>query len=199
MDESLFYLIMEADGDEVAPFDAGEGADTSAPAADPPPDTGSDLGDSGPPPLEDSGGDDLSGFSDSDDGGDMGGFGDESDNGSDDGKADDKNAEKLSEKANNVLNQELYKKMVARNKEIEDTIKNLRELVGAIPYDVVKLNEEPINHLKTALNKGQDYVIHDFVDAGYGENLLFATKLDALYTILLNRIDSNLKKIKNDN
>lgn len=194
MDKSLFYLVMEADGDAIEPFDSS--ADTAA-AADPPPDSGGDLDTDGPPPLSDEGGDDLSSFSDDGGGDDTGGFGDDG-GGSDGGDEDNKTDEKLSEKANNILNQELYKKMVARNKEIEDTIKNLRDLAGAIPYDIVKINEESLNHLKTALSKGQDYVIHDFVDAGYGENLLFAKKLDALYTLLLNRIDTNLKKAKNE-
>jgi hypothetical protein len=197
--DSLFYLVMEADGDAIEPFDGGGDAPTDT-TADPPPDTGGDLGDDGPPPLSDEGGDDLSSFSDDGGGDDMGGFGDDGGNGSgDDSDGDNKNDEKLSEKANNILNQELYKKMVMRNKEIEDTLKSIRDLAGALPYDIVKTNEDSLNHLKTALSRGQDYVIHDFVDAGYGENLLFAKKLDATYTILLNRIDANLKKVKNDN
>ena len=190
----LFYMVMEAGEDGLEPFDGG-GTDTAA-AADPPPDTGGDIGDAGPPPMDDTGGgDDLGGFSD-DGGSDMGGFDDGGGDSSSDDNDDNGNNEKLSEKANNILNQELYKKMVARNKEIEDIVKNLRDLAGAIPIEIVKLNEDNLNHLKSALLKGQDYVIHDFVDAGYGENLLFSKKLEALYTYLLNQIDANLKKVK---
>ena len=89
--------------------------------------------------------------------------------------------------------------MVARNSEIEEILNNIKDIVPLLPYDIVKSNDESINHLKSALMKGQKYVINDFVDSGYGENLLFYQKLDSLYVLLLNQIDKNLKKIKNNN
>jgi ribulose 1,5-bisphosphate carboxylase large subunit-like protein len=109
----------------------------------------------------------------------------------------DKEDTKLSDKANNILNQQLYNRMKDRNSEIEEVLGNLKELVPLLPYDVVKSNDELVNQLKDALEKGQKYVINDFVDSGYGENQLFYQKLDSLYVLLLNRIDTNLKKIKN--
>ena len=86
--------------------------------------------------------------------------------------------------------------MDARNKEIEEIIASLKDLIPLLPYEVVKSNDESVNQLKNALQKGQKYVINDFVDSGYGENLLFYQKLDSLYVLLLNQIDKNLKKIK---
>jgi hypothetical protein len=132
-------------------------------------------------------------FGEEDAGGDDMGGGNSSSN--EDEEAD-KQDTKLSDKANNILNEQLYKKMVARNSEIEEILASLKDLVPLLPYDVVKSNDESVNHLKNALTKGQKYVINDFVDSGYGENQLFYQKLDSLYTLLLNRIDTNLKKIK---
>lgn len=196
--KSLFFTVMEAEGDELQPFDGGDAQVADTPAEDiapPATDTsggGDDLGD--PPPLnEDDGGMDMPAFGEDDAGGDDMGGGDSSSN--EDEEAD-KQDTKLSDKANNILNEQLYKKMVARNSEIEEILASLKDLVPLLPYDVVKSNDESVNHLKNALTKGQKYVINDFVDSGYGENQLFYQKLDSLYTLLLNRIDTNLKKIK---
>jgi hypothetical protein len=92
----------------------------------------------------------------------------------------------------------LYDKFVKRNSEIEDIITSIKDTVPLLPYDIVKSNDKSMNQLKAALQKGQEYVINDFVENGYGENLLFYNKLDSLYVLLLNRIDTNLKKIKNN-
>lgn len=201
--KDLFLMVMEAEGDELGQMDAfdenaiadaGTSEDVAPPATeensggenvdDAPPDMGSDFGD-----MEDmnsmmgddqTGGDEMSG-----------------ENGQNEEEADQKD-EKLSEKANNVLNQQLYTKFVARNKDIEGIINSIKDLVPLLPYDVIKSNDKSMNQLKSALQKGQEYVINDFVRRGYGENLLFYQKLDSLYVLLLNRIDSNLKKIKNN-
>ena len=200
MSKNLFYTIMEADGDELQPFDGGgDDAPADAPPEDiAPPATddggGGDTLDS-PPPLneDDSGGMDLSSMSDDGGGDDMGGGDSGNEENADDADQKDTN---LSDKANNILNEQLYKKMVARNNEIEEILGNIKDIVPLLPYDVVKSNDESVNHLKSALMKGQKYVINDFVDSGYGENLLFYQKLDSLYVLLLNQIDTNLKKIK---
>lgn len=196
-DENLFYMVMEADGDELTPFDPNMSDDTgNVPTTPAPPDQSSPQGaDNGsgddlPPPLnEDS---DFQ-FSDEPDGG-----ANANDNGNqpNDDNTDDKNSEKLSEKANNILNQRLYQKMINLNSDTEEIINNLQTITPLLPYEIVKLNDEPLNNLKTALAKGQNYVISQFVDAQYGENLLFYQKLDALYTLLKNSINENLKKIK---
>ena len=201
--DNLFFMVMEAEGDEMggmeafdenAMSDAGTSEDVAPPATeensggddvgDAPPDMGSDFGDMGD--LNSMEGDDQTG------GDEMSG-----DNGEDNEEADQKDA-KLSDKANNILNQQLYIKFVARNKDIEGIITSIKDLVPLLPYDVIKSNDKSVNQLKSALQKGQEYVINDFVDRGYGENLLFYQKLDSLYVLLLNQIDSNLKKIKNN-
>lgn len=193
MPKGLFFTVMEAEGDELQPFDGG--ADTPPEDIAPPAtDTGGgdDLGE--PPPLEDDGGMDFPSATDDNGGGDDMGGGDSS--GENNEEEADKNDTKLSDKANNILNEQLYKKMDARNKEIEEIIASLKDLIPLLPYEVVKSNDESVNQLKNALQKGQKYVINDFVDSGYGENLLFYQKLDSLYVLLLNQIDKNLKKIK---
>ena len=190
MSKDLFTLVMEAEGDLLQPFDGGESPDTGGneqpPANDTPPSS-----DAEPPEMSDD--EDLS-FSDSssDGGADMG-MGD--DENSDDNGQPNKEDEKLSEKANNILNQQLYQRMLDRNSEIEEIIKNIQMITPMIPYDLVTQNDKSVNQLKTALNKGQNYVINKFIDSQYGENLLFFQKLDSLYTLLLDTIDANLKSI----
>ena len=185
---NLFHLIMEADGDLVEPFDAGAAADAVESEAEPqeaqPDDTPPAGGnDESLPPFDDSG----------DEGGDESydSYDDENQDG--DSKPEE---QKLSDKANNVLNQTLYQKMITRNQEIEDTLTNLQTVSPALPYDIVKANEISVNRLKAALAKGQSYTLEKFVESKYGENLLFYQKLDALYVLLLNEINSNLKKVK---
>lgn len=199
MPKSLFFAVMEAEGDELQPFDAGsaEVADTPSEDIAPPATDNSGGGDLGePPPMDDAGGMDMPEFG----GDDMGG-GDDMSGGDSSGENNEEEADKedtkLSDKANNILNQQLYNRMKDRNSEIEEILGNLKELIPLLPYDVVKSNDELVNQLKDALEKGQKYVINDFVDSGYGENQLFYQKLDSLYVLLLNRIDTNLKKIKN--
>lgn len=190
MSKDLFTLVMEAEGDLLQPFDGGESPDNGGneqpPANDTPPSS-----DAEPPEMSDD--EDLS-FSDSssDGGADMG-MGD--DENSEDNGQPNKEDEKLSEKANNILNQQLYQRMLDRNSEIEEIINNIQMITPMIPYDLVTQNDKSVNQLKTALNKGQNYVINKFIDSQYGENLLFFQKLDSLYTLLLDTIDANLKSI----
>lgn len=203
--KDLFMMVMEADGDLVEPFDAGDAggggdatADTGDIGSDSPIDSGStDQGfDDQPPEPSDDGG--LEDFS-TDGGDDSGGFGDSDsgdDSSSDDGEDDNKEDKKLSQKANDILNQKLYTTFIDRNSEIEDIINNIQTVVPVLPYDVVKSNDKYLSRLKSALLRGQKYVINDFVDSGYGENLLFYQKMNSLYTLLLNSIDSNLKRLK---
>jgi hypothetical protein len=194
MEKNFFYMVMEADGDEIEPFDDSAGDD--APADAPPEDTA-------PPATDDGGSDEPPPLNDEDDGSmDMGmddsSLGDDSSDdsgGSDDGDDADKKDENLANKANNILNQQLYQKIVNRNAEIEEILMNLKSVVPLLPYSVVKSNDASVTKLKTVLEKGQKYVVNDFIDSGYGENLLFFQKLDSLYTLLLNKIDSNLKEI----
>lgn len=194
MDGNLFYAVMEAEGDLLEPFEpsdepAAEGTDQQqGQTPEQPP---ADMGADSPPDSTDM--EDLGGFDDT--GGDMdedGGDGQDSENSENQGE------EKLSKKANDVLNQRLYQQMLERNSEIEETIENLQSLIPILPYKVVAENDRSINRLKSALAKGQDYVLNQFVNAGYGENLLYYQKLDSLYTLLQNEIDSVLKKFQKE-
>lgn len=192
MNNNLFYTIMEAEGDMLQPFDDG-GDDMgveNVPDETPTQSVPDDIPDDGNPP-------DLSGdeqpLSYDDD------TVDETPNDEDDMiPTDEPNKEdgKLSDKANNILNQKLYQQMLTRNSSIEDIIENVHILTPLLPYEVVKRNDSSVNRIKNALGEGQKYLINKFVNCKYGENLLFFQKLDTLYTLLLNEIDDNLKKIK---
>lgn len=183
---------MEAEGDMLQPFDDG-GDDMgveNVPDETPTQSVPDDIPDDGNPP-------DLSGdeqpLSYDDD------TVDETPNDEDDMiPTDEPNKEdgKLSDKANNILNQKLYQQMLTRNSSIEDIIENVHILTPLLPYEVVKRNDSSVNRIKNALGEGQKYLINKFVNCKYGENLLFFQKLDTLYTLLLNEIDDNLKKIK---
>ena len=196
--DDLFTLVMEAGGNLAEPFDAG-GADMAPADAAAPPDTSSD-----PPPIDDTGADLAGGF---DMGGDDAGGGDDLGLGDDsggDGTSDEdeegtnNGGEKLSEKANSILNQKLYQQMMSRNQEVEDIIENINKILPLLPYKTIKSNDEPISNLKAALEKGKNYILQSFVDAKYGENLTYFQKLDALYTLLLEQINKNLKELKAD-
>lgn len=188
MARDLFLTVMEAEGDLVQPFEDGEDTspteDTAPEQASPEPDGMDD-----PPPLSD---DDTMSFDDGSNLDDTGG-GSESDDVSE--ESTNNGGEKLSEKANQILNQKLYQRMLDRNHEIEDIIENVQKIVPLLPYEIVKENDVSLTRLKSALEKAEDYVINKFLDAQYGENLLFFQKLDSLYTLLLDRINDNLKAL----
>jgi len=203
-EKNLFLLVMEAGGSLVEPFDAGGGdmgMDTSTPPADSPPDASGDMGGDPPPLPTDTGGMDNLGFDMSNSGGDEMGIGADMSTG-DDGQQEEstKNGgEKLSEKANSILNQKLYQQMMDRNQEIEDTIESITRLTPLLPYQTIRENDENMTRLKAALDKGKSYLLENFVNAKYGENLIFFQKLDALYTLLIEQLNTNLKKLKDSN
>lgn len=194
MASDLFLMVMEAEGDLIEPFDGGTEAppDDGAPAPEQsaPPD-GMDE----PPPMADdaSGMDGIDGPpTDTDDNSEDGDSGeDNTGDQTDDGNANDT---KLSDKANAVLNQRLYQQMMDRNQEIDDVLENLSRITPVLPFEVIKQNEVPTNKLRSALEKSREYMLNKFVDSKYGENALFFQKLDALYVLLLQSIDANLKK-----
>lgn len=191
MNNNLFYTIMEAEGDMLQPFDdGGDMGVENVPDETPTQSVPDDIPDDSNPP-------DLSGdeqpLSYDDD------TVDETPGDEDDVVPDDepnKEDGKLSDKANNILNQKLYQQMLARNSAIEDIITNVQLLTPLLPYEVVKVNDSSVNRIKNALSEGKKYLINKFVNCKYGENLLFFQKLDTLYTLLLDEIDVNLKKIK---
>lgn len=189
----LFRFIMEADGDELDAFQP-DTAETPAQASsdntmEPSPAGDEDL--VGAPPTSDDMDDMDMGSDDTMMSGDTG---DETDSEEEDQKDD----ESTSQKASNILNQRLYKQFIDRNTEIETILKNIDQLQPVLPYDVSKAIIPFITDLKTTLAKSQSYVINKFVDTAYGENVLYYEKINALYTALLDSIDSNLKKVDTD-
>ena len=195
MRPNLFYAIMEAEGDLLEPFDPA-----NEPTPEPEPDMQqqgqtdeqppADMGADSPPEatdMEDLSFDETGGDTGAEDATDQ----DQNENG-------DQKKESLSDKANDILNQRLYQQMLDRNSEIEEVIENLQAIIPLLPYDVVVQNDKSINRLKRALSNGQDYVLNKFVNLSYGENLLYYQKLDSLYTLLQESIDSVLKKFQKD-
>ena len=196
MDANLFYTVMEAEGDLLEPFTPTEEpeADMAGQQQDqtneqPPADMGADS-----PPDPGGGMEDLGSFDET--GGDM----EDQPEGEDGEQEGNQNnpGQNLSQKANDVLNQRLYQQLLTRNDEIQETIDNLQAILPVLPNDVVVQNDKSINRLKRALINGQDYALNKFVSMGYGENLLYYQKLDSLYTLLQNEIDSVLKKFQSD-
>lgn len=196
MDANLFYTVMEADGDLLEPFSASDIPDDDmsdqqqGQTSEQPP---ADMGADSPPDATDM--EEIGGFDET--GGDM----DDDSGGGDSGNSDEssnKNQEKISQKANDALNQRLYQQFLERNSEVEETLNNLQAIIPILPYDVVTQTDKSVNRLKRALANGQDYVLNKFVGAGYGENQLHYHKLDMLYTLLQNEIDSVLKKFQKD-
>lgn len=190
--DDIFHFIMEAEGDdEVASFDVG-GEDNSSPQVDASGEEQSPDADS-PPPMTD-GGDEIPAFDDSQD---MGGEDDSLGDGDQETEENpDKKDGKLSEKVSNILNQQLYSTLLNKNLEIENTINSINDLNSALPYDIIHKNEEPLRKLKAALSRGQTYAIDSFIDNKYGENRMFYQKLDAVYTLLLDELNTNLKKVQ---
>lgn len=186
----LFHIIMEADGDLVEPFNPDSAAEAVESEAGPPQDN-SQPEDAPPPPEGNADGGLMEPFDPNAEGGEDD-YGDDNQSNPDDTQED----KSLSQKANSVLNQTLYQKLINRNQEIEDTLTNLQTITPVLPYDIIEDNDVSINRLKAALAKGQSYALEKFVDSGYGENCLFYQKLDALYVLLLNEINRNLKKVK---
>ena len=190
-DRNLFYTIMEADGDLLEPFQPTEEPAAPEPVEQqgqetneqPPADMGADA----PPESTDM--EELS-FDET--------GGDEGDVGTTDDQNQEDEQESVSKQANDILNQRLYQQLLDRNSEIEELLESIQEIIPLLPYDLVIQNDKSINRLRKALTNGQEYALHKFVNLSYGENLLYYQKLDSLYTLLQNAIDSVLKKFQKD-
>lgn len=188
----LFTFIMEAD-DDIPDFDPGPMDDSPSDdvpdQTSPPDDAGSGSNTDTPPEMADDSGDDFS-FDSGSEGGDENETADEGDTNDE----DNAEGEKLGEKTNDILNERLYRKLTERNAEIENILEQISKVLVALPYETAKAVDEPLNQLKTALAKGQEYAIDNFIHAEYGENLLFYEKLNSLYILIEDKIDKILKK-----
>lgn len=181
----LFTYIMEAD--DIPDFDPGtEDVPTEAPPAETPDMPADDT------PPEMAGMDDSMDFS-SDDTGEEN---TSTDDGGDEAQPDEDNAEgeDIGVKTNNIMNERLYRKLTARNNEIESLTEQITRVMSVLPYSAVTELDKPLNQLKTALLKGQSYAIDNFINAEYGANLLFFEKLNSAYVIIEDTIDRILKK-----
>lgn len=194
MEKSLFDIVMEADGDLLEPFTPSE--DPAADMADqqqgqsneqPPADMGADD----LPPDAGGGMEDLGGFDET--GGDM-----EDQGENQDGENADQPNQQLAQKSDDILNQNLYQQWLIKNDDMETTLDNLQAIIPILPCNVVDQNDKSINRLNRVLMYSKDYVLNKFTNMSYGENLMEYQKLDALYTLLQNEIDSVLKKFQKD-
>ena len=86
--------------------------------------------------------------------------------------------------------------MTDRNTEIENTLDQIQRVIPVLPYEIVQELDKPLDQLKTALSKGQSYAIDKFINAEYGENLLFFEKLNSAYILIEDKIDKIIKKAK---
>ncbi len=198
MDANLFVSVMEAEGDLLEPFTPTEEATPPTDGAEqqqgqtneqsPANMEAEDL-----PPDPSGGMEDLS-FDET------GGDGEDQNGENGDQENPDQPAENnsLSQKANDILNQQLYQQLLDRNEEVSTIINNLQAILPILPYDVVVQNDKSVNRLKRALTNAQEYALNKFVNMDYGENLLYYQKLDSLYTLLQDEIDSVLKKFQKD-
>ena len=193
MEKSLFDIVMEADGDLLEPFTPSEDptADMTdqqqGPSNEQPP---ADMGAEDLPPEAGGGMEDL-GFDET--GGDM-----EDQGENQDGENADQPNQQLAQKSDDILNQNLYQQWLVKNDDMETTLNNLQAIIPILPCDVVDQNDKSINRLNRVLMYSKDYVLNKFTNMSYGENLMEYQKLDALYTLLQNEIDSVLKKFQKD-
>ena len=111
---------------------------------------------------------------------------------------DNQEGENIGEKTNAILNERLYHTLNDRNAGVEATLEQIQAVIPILPYEVVKELDKPLDQLKTALSKGQSYAIDKFLNAEYGENLLFFEKLNSLYVLIEDKIDRIIKKAKKD-
>lgn len=181
-EDNLFVRVMEAEGELLPAFDeaedlGGEEGDMEAPADEGIPETPG-----GPPPLAD----------DADFAYDEG----DPEGGAQGEEEDAPGDNSIASKSNDILNQELYQKFLERNQFIEDTLEDIRKIVPILSIQEVNKIDPALTKLTQALAKGQEYVVNTFINMGYGENLAYYTRLETLYSLLLNQLERNLPNKK---
>lgn len=195
--DNLFTFIMEAD--DIPDFDPGDAGGDAMPdtAGDASPGTPDPASDGPPPEMAET--DDNFDFNPEgeDTGNDMGGM-DNPENPDEQNPDDNQEGENIGEKTNAILNERLYHTLNDRNAGVEATLEQIQAVIPILPYEVVKELDKPLDQLKTALSKGQSYAIDKFLNAEYGENLLFFEKLNSLYVLIEDKIDRIIKKAKKD-
>lgn len=195
--DNLFTYIMEAEGDEIPDFefdpgDTGGDATISDATGDASPDSPEPA--SGGPPPEMNESNDTFDFNP--EGENTGNDMSDETNSDEQNPDDNKEGENIGAKTNAILNERLYRELTTRNTSIENTLEQIQLVIPILPYDAVQELDKPLNQLKTALAKGQSYAIDKFINAEYGENLLFFEKLNSLYILIEDKIDKIIKKYK---
>lgn len=197
--DNLFTFIMEAD--EIPEFDFGDAGgdavpDTAGDAANASPETSDPASGGDPPELSQDNTDEFNFNPEGEDTTDMGDMSENPDDQQQQDQEDNKEGEDIGHKTNDIFNERLYRKLTDRNTEIENTLDQIQRVVPVLPYEIVQELDKPLNQLKTALSKGQSYAIDKFINAEYGENLLFFEKLNSAYILIEDKIDKIIKKAK---
>ena len=196
--DNLFTFIMEAD--DIPDFDPGDTGGDALPDAtgDASPDTPAPASDGPPPEMNEM--DDNFDFNPEgeDTGNDMGDETNMDENPDEQNPDDNAEGENIGEKTNAILNQRLYETLNKRNTEVENTLEQIQAVIPILPYEIVQELDKPLNQLKTALSKGQAYAIDKFLNAEYGENLLFFEKLNSAYILIEDKIDKIIKKAQKE-
>lgn len=182
--QGIFWkLFTEAEGDDDAADDPPDMAEDDAPADDSPPDMddGGDMDDEDPP--------------------DIGGGGDgyDADDGFGDSAAGDDNGNKkeeitgLSNKVSAVLNERLYKQVLALLSQItvkKEMVRDNIDMIRTIDPDATGITED-LTRLEENI---RDYSDHTFLNENYSSNMLFYTKCLNLFNLLCARFSERLSK-----
>lgn len=198
--EDLFTFIMEADDIPDFEFDPGDTGGDAQPdtTGDASPDTPDPASDGPPPEMNET--EDNFDFNPEGDttGNDMGDESNPDESQDEQNPEDNKEGNDIGKKTNDILNERLYHELNDRNTSVENTLEQIRAVIPILPYETVQELDKPLNQLKTALSKGQSYAIDKFINAEYGENLLFYEKLNSAYILIEDKIDKIIKKVKNN-
>lgn len=202
---NLFVSVMEAEGNELQPFSSDDNIDNSttnsgdAAEQQSPPQQDQNIGDT-PPELNESNDNNIQSFDDSNSGDNTTDTGnaDDGNNNTDDYNPDDdtKSNQKISEKANDILNQQLYEQMVSYNNDLDDLLDSLQTIVPVLPFEVVREIDNNTVKLQDTLTTSKNYVINKFINSPYGANLVFFEKVKSLSEILKTQINKCLKQVK---
>ena len=178
--KDIYKFLFEAPGDEDEA--TTEAPEETPPADDNPPDMGDDV--AADEPMDDEGG--LDGPPDIGDD-----FGDE-DSFTDDTGEDTQNLT-IDEKISSILNVNLYKNYLSLLSDIGtqlNTIKNNIDIFQAISDKT----EETVTAIKNLDKNLRTYMMDTFQDERYENNMLFYNKCKALYKLLNEKFEKDIRK-----
>lgn len=184
MEKSIFWRLMtEAEGDDDTADDPPDMTEDDAPADDDSSlDGGDDMDDEDPPDI---GGGDDGGYGGDDGFGDTGGGGD--------GGNKKEEITGLSDKVSTVLNERLYKQVLALLSQItikKEMVRDNIDMIRTIDPDATDITED-LTRLEDNI---REYSDHTFLDENYSKNMLFYTKCLNLFNLLCARFSERLSK-----